>query len=86
MKQSILDVIGGGGGGGGSSDEVVDNLAQELLGKLPALIDKRYHHPSIFELTKAGIVASLTTVLVQVCKWQRMDTMPSPLCSLSCPV
>jgi dynein heavy chain len=65
MKQSILDVIGGGGGGGGSSDEVVDNLAQELLGKLPALIDKRYHHPSIFELTKAGIVASLTTVLVQ---------------------
>jgi hypothetical protein len=52
-------------GGGGSQDSLVDSLASELLAKAPAPIDRKTAHPSIFRVTAAGIIPSLSTVLVQ---------------------
>mmetsp|Transcript_46773 Transcript_46773/g.83798 ORF Transcript_46773/g.83798 Transcript_46773/m.83798 type:complete len:4084 (-) Transcript_46773:846-13097(-) len=60
-----LQPRGGGVGGASSPDETVDALALEFLERLPPPIDKEDAHPSINKLTPAGILPSLTTVLVQ---------------------
>eukprot|EP00667_Euglena_gracilis_P000017 EG_transcript_17 len=65
MRDSILAVLGGGAAGGGSQDQLVDALANELLGKAPEPIDRKKAHPSIFKATAAGVIPSLSTVLVQ---------------------
>eukprot|EP01012_Entosiphon_sulcatum_P032728 TRINITY_DN4157_c0_g3_i1.p1 TRINITY_DN4157_c0_g3~~TRINITY_DN4157_c0_g3_i1.p1 ORF type:complete len:4135 (-),score=940.22 TRINITY_DN4157_c0_g3_i1:62-12466(-) len=50
---------------GKSPDDVVAELAQDILGRVPALISSDKAHPEIFRRTEAGVMSSLSTVLVQ---------------------
>jgi len=56
---------GGGGGEGKSGDELVDELAQEILAGLPGKLDREEAHESTFALAAGGLVNSLGTVLGQ---------------------
>eukprot|EP01006_Ploeotia_vitrea_P030605 TRINITY_DN62980_c0_g2_i1.p1 TRINITY_DN62980_c0_g2~~TRINITY_DN62980_c0_g2_i1.p1 ORF type:complete len:978 (-),score=124.16 TRINITY_DN62980_c0_g2_i1:124-2967(-) len=55
----------GSSAGGRSPDEEVQDMAHGLLGQVPPLISNENAHPSIFKVTKQGIMKSLSTVLVQ---------------------
>ncbi|KAL9959258.1 hypothetical protein ACROYT_G032565 [Oculina patagonica] len=53
------------GGSGKTSDEIVYELADSILSKLPALLDMEKADKSMFETDEKGRVNSLTTVLGQ---------------------
>ena len=63
---------GGGGGGGGSGegatksqDQIIYEMAEDLLKRLPEQIDVERAHPSCVEVTAAGTMISLGTVMLQ---------------------
>jgi len=54
----------GGGGGGGSAEEVVDALAAQLLGGVPAMMDRASAGEGVFQVNEKGELNSLQIVLL----------------------
>ena len=52
-------------GGGKTNDEIVAELAESILGKLPEKLDPDNGLPELFEPNAKGIINSLSTVLLQ---------------------
>jgi dynein heavy chain len=52
-------------GGGKSSDEIVFDLANDMLTRIPDKIDTSNSHPTAFSVDKNGVPLSLSTVLGQ---------------------
>lgn len=52
-------------GGGKTNDEIVAELAENILGKLPEKLDPDNGLPVLFEPNEKGIINSLSTVLLQ---------------------
>ena len=64
---TILDVQPrlAGTGGGKTNDEIVAELAENILGKLPEKLDPDNGLAELFEPNEKGIINSLSTVLLQ---------------------
>jgi dynein heavy chain len=56
---------GSGGGGGKTPDQVVSEVADDLLQRCPEIVDPEKAHPSSFAITANGTMISLGTVLSQ---------------------
>jgi dynein heavy chain len=54
-----------GGAGGLTPDEIVIEKSKELLEKLPAILEKEEGEKALFIANSQGIIASLSTVLLQ---------------------
>lgn len=68
LVETILSIqprTTGGGGGGKSSDEVVFELAGEMLESLQPLLDRDEALPGLFDRTETGQLNSLSVVLGQ---------------------
>ena len=55
----------GGGAGGKSPDDVVSEIADDLIRRCPEIVDRTKGDPSSFAITDAGTMISLGTVLSQ---------------------
>ena len=55
----------GGGGGGKTNDEIVYELAENIVARLPDMLDIDLANQAIFEQDDKGRLNSLTTVLTQ---------------------
>ena len=53
------------GSGGKSQDDIVMELAIELEGQLPALLDRANAKKDLFKANEKGLMDSLSTVLLQ---------------------
>eukprot|EP00163_Fabomonas_tropica_P009439 TRINITY_DN1923_c0_g1_i1.p1 TRINITY_DN1923_c0_g1~~TRINITY_DN1923_c0_g1_i1.p1 ORF type:complete len:2652 (-),score=902.80 TRINITY_DN1923_c0_g1_i1:9-7298(-) len=51
--------------GGKSSDQIVDELAADIMSKLPKNLDKQHQHANTFKRTEDGTVNSIGVVLAQ---------------------
>ena len=56
---------GSAGGAGKTPDQIVSDIADDLLARCPAIVNTEKAHPSSFEITAAGTMISLGTVLSQ---------------------
>lgn len=62
-----------GSSGGTSPDQLVDGLAEKIEEELPELLTKEGSNKEIFHVNKEGLMASLTTFLMQ--EMDRFNTL-----------
>jgi dynein heavy chain len=62
---TIEPKAGGKVGGGKSPDELIDEMAEHLLSKLPEELTREEGNKDLFTCGKDGLMASLTTNLLQ---------------------
>eukprot|EP01060_Flectonema_neradi_P032219 TRINITY_DN5085_c1_g2_i2.p1 TRINITY_DN5085_c1_g2~~TRINITY_DN5085_c1_g2_i2.p1 ORF type:complete len:4162 (+),score=927.24 TRINITY_DN5085_c1_g2_i2:1218-12488(+) len=55
----------GAGGGGRSADDLVIDIAQDFIDRLPQVIDKSIAHEDTYKITETGDMVSLGTFLIQ---------------------